>query len=228
MFKGWLDKLTITPLLYACACLLLACVGLSTALFVQHWHGKADRADLTVQLSDAQAKLYVANTSVTLMQASIDNLQATLTNNAQVSDELAKRLHEAIGINQAIEQANQTALAERDAARAARDKAIFDLKTARNTLYATDPTCGAWGRAPVCGAISGSVFDQWQKAAEPAAGGGEGPHRGSAGAPAGGPGPQPGADPAAGARPDPGSALRPGLRPPRGVLFQPPAGIDAG
>lgn len=159
-----LSKLTVKPLLWVIAALLV--------LLVLQWGvNKAAVASARASVADARAAVATADAQLTVTgKALADALQANLTNNASI-DQLQQRLDEAVGRRQQVQQALANAEAERDAARSARNAASAALKTDREKTYATDQSCAAWGARPVCGAISNGLQQQWERAGRPAASG---------------------------------------------------------
>lgn len=176
LITNLMAKLSVKPLLIACGVLVLACAALTTTLLISNaahdaamarMEGRADK--LSAQLSSAQdsaAALYTANQSQT-----------------QAIRELQQRLSDAVGQEQRTAEVLQSTTAQRDAERTARQRAETALRAQRDQTYATDSTCAAWGRAPVCAAISDSLRQQWEETRATASGGNGG--GGSAQAPAG-------------------------------------------
>ena len=159
-----LSKLTVKPLLWTIAALLV--------LLVVQWgvhkgavgSARAAVADAKAAVAAADAKLTVSN------RALAEATTANRSNTASILD-LQQRLSEAVGRRQQVQAALAAAEAERDAAKAARNAASAALKAEREKTYATDPSCSAWGARPVCGAISNGLQQQWEDAARPATGG---------------------------------------------------------
>ena len=209
MFKS----LTVKPLLWTILALLIA---LSVLGVLYHARG--------TELDGMQAKVDAAAKVQAQAEA---NLEAAVKTNASqkgVINDLALRLSNAIGQKQAVEEINATALASRDAAVAARARAETELRRLKETVYATDATCAAWGNQPVCPAISDQLRLQWDNAST----GDRNPVGGSPGA-AADPDRTPAAgDSGSGTRADPGDSLGSELQAPGGLLFESAARGHAG
>lgn len=159
-----LSKLTVKPLLWTIAALLVALVvqwGIYSARLAK---AHTSLAYANSAMAEAKATLKAVN------QAMAQAVTANRSNTASILD-LQQRLSDAVGRRQQVQAALAAAEAERDAAKAARNAASAALKAEREKTYATDPSCSAWGARPVCGAISNGLQQQWEDAARPAAGG---------------------------------------------------------
>lgn len=213
MLDSILSKLTVKPLLIACAVQLVA-LGILTTLYL----GRGDTIEAQ-QGTIAAQKTSLEQAGQAIVAAGEANAESQL-----VIADLKQRLADAIGQNQRTEEANAAALAQLAAARRDRDRYRAEAQRLKEATYATDPTCADWGARPVCPAISDQLRDRWARAA---GGGGEAGSGGSAGAPAGGPGPA-----AAGSgTPAPGTgagfALSLVLEPGAPLLLEPAAGGPA-
>ena len=177
-----LSKLTVKPLLWAVGILLVLAVGLIGALVVQGARHSAVVAGLEAQVTTGATDLASAKHDLGVTGQALNNaLQTNLSMKTSV-DDLAQRLQDEVGRRQNTQAVLEQAEQQRDAARSARDSAINTLKTEREKLYATDATCADWGQRPVCAAVSGSVQDQWRRAAGPGGDGGQGGGGGKAAA----------------------------------------------
>ena len=210
MLDSILAKLTVKPLLIACAVQLVA-LGILTTLYI----GRGDTIEAQQGTIAAQkASLEQAGRAITAAG------EANAASQAAIED-LKQRLADAIGQNQRTEEANAAAMAQLAAARRDRDRYRAEAQRLKEATYATDPTCNEWGARPVCPAISDQLRDRWARAAS---GGGEAGSGGSAGAPAGGPGPAASGSGAAPAGAGPGFALSLVLEPGPPLLLEPAAG----
>lgn len=160
MFASLASKFTVKPLLIAVGVLLLAVGVLVAILLVENSSHRASMAAVEGQRDVAQAEVR------TLRQAFNTMFEANTTNVGNVK-QLAQALKNQIG----REQRTAQALADADTALAAARAKAADyqrqLLAQRTETYANDPTCAAWGRAAVCGGITGSVFEQWEAARDP-------------------------------------------------------------
>lgn len=208
MFKS----ITVKPLLWTILALTIA-LGVLAVLY--HARG--------VALDGMNDKVTAAQKVQKQAEANLDAAVETNKKNKAVIEDLALRYATLVGQNQAITEANEKATAQRDAAARARDKATFELARLKETIYATDPTCAAWGSQPVCPAIGDRLRDLWN---HEAAGDGNAADR-SSGPSAGLGGSDPTRDsadvPGAGA----GHPAREELRQPQGLFFEQAAGGHA-
>lgn len=218
MFANLLAKLSVKPLLFAVCALLLWVAGLHAYILIE---SNAHKAAITAVEGQRDLAEQERNT---LREAFKTMGEANTTNVANVKA-LAQALKNQIGREQRTAQALAAADTALAAARAKAADYQRQLLAQRTSTYANDPTCAAWGRAAVCGAISGSVFDQWEAAR---GAGGNDRAGGQAGAAAG-------ADPAPHDRRDPFAAPAStghpvwgaGVPAARGLLRQPAAGGTA-
>lgn len=171
-----LSNLTVKPLLWATGILLLVSAVLAGALVVQNARHSAALATVNASLATSENQLKVTGRSLA------GALQSNLSMKTSV-DDLAQRLQDEVGRRQETQAILERAENQRDAAKAARDTALSNLKTEREKLYATDATCADWGARPVCAAVSDSLQDQWRRATQP--GGDRGQDRGGSKAAAG-------------------------------------------
>lgn len=155
-----LTSLTVKPLLWACGILLAACSALAISMVVIN--AKHDAAMTTANSRADAAEILAGNRQLAITSMAHTNLTQNLA-----IDDLAKRLDEAVGKKQQTEQALASAEKQRDAARQARDTLLAQSRAETEKTYATDPTCAAWGRAPVCPGISDSVQKSWRAAGQP-------------------------------------------------------------
>lgn len=153
-----LGKLTVKPLLWACGLLLLAVAGLTGALVVQGARHDAAIAKVEADRDDLQTKLGAAEGSLTAA------VEANAKSHKAVED-LAGKLDVAIRETERLDELLLSAETELSYTRRARDDALAKLESQRENVYASDPSCSAWGAAPVCGRITGSVLDEWRDAA---------------------------------------------------------------
>lgn len=170
-------KLTVTPLLWACGLLLAAVAWLGITLW-----GIGARHD--GEIATVQAKLDTAISERDAARAEVRSAVLTNTSQQGIIEDLAARLNDAITANEQLDRlltdANNTLIvAQRE-----RAAALSQLEAQRETDYATDPSCAAWGAAPVCARITGGLRDQW-RAAQRSARGDRDPAGGSAAAAAG-------------------------------------------
>lgn len=171
------NLLAVKPLLWLCGLLLAAVGALTVTLVVKDARNDAEVATLRGELEAAKTNLDAATTSR-------DTAVAANESNRTTIEDLAKRLDTAITETERLDGLLVSADNKLLAAQRDRAEAIAKLEAQRENDYANDPTCGAWGAAPVCGRITGSLLDQWREAA--AAGRGDpDPRGGSAAAPAG-------------------------------------------
>lgn len=217
MIDALLAKLSVKPLLMAVVALTVYVIGLHGYILLQSSSHRAAMAAVESQRD-------VATNERNTLQRAFDTMRKANATNVGNVQQLAQALKNQIGREQAVQRALDTAS---DNLTKARDRAaayLSQLNAQRDATYATDSTCSAWGNAPVCGAITGSLFDQWEAARNPSGNDGAG---GEAGAAAGrhpvvDDQRQPFAVPAAA-----GSAVWPGLPAARGLLQQPAAGRSA-
>ena len=149
--------LTVKPLLIACGVLLAVVLGLIGALVVQGSRHDAAYAKLQTTAQTCAVERGAAETKVTeLARANASQQQAV--------EDLARRLDAAITETERLDELLTTAENQTAAAHAERDRALGALNDLREITYATDPSCAAWGAAPVCAAISGGVHDRWRQA----------------------------------------------------------------
>ena len=209
MFKS----LTVKPLLWTILALTLA-LGTMTLL----WHGRGSTIDGLEAQVEASAKVQKQ------AEANLSAAVATNQNQKAIINDLALRYSNLVGQKQAVDEANARAVAARDAAVAARNRATNELNRLKETIYATDATCAAWGSQPVCPAISDQLQLQWGN--DPGAGD-RNPTGGSPGPAAQGSRPEPAgsAEPAAGA--DTGHPVRAEMQPQGRLLFEPAARAHA-
>lgn len=153
-----LGKLTVKPLLWACGLLLLAVAGLAGALVVQGARHDAAIAAVEAERDDLQTKLGAAEGSLT------SAVEANARSHKAVED-LAAKLDVAIRETERLDELLLSAETELSYTRQARDRALAELETQRENVYATDASCGAWGAAAVCSRITGSLQEQWRDAA---------------------------------------------------------------
>lgn len=153
-----LSKLTIKPLLWACGLLLIAVAGLSGTLLV-----KDARHDAA--LAEKDSEITRLTTELTAADGQVETLAKTNATQTRAVESLAAKLNAAIDETEELDALLLATEAERDAAHHARDVALAEVKTKREQDYASDPSCSAWGRAPVCGRITASVLDEWAAAA---------------------------------------------------------------
>ena len=149
--------LTVKPLLIACGILLAACAGLTGALVVQDARADKRYAELDTTAQTCAVERGAAETKVT-------ELARANTSQQQAVEDLARRLDAAITETERLDELLTTAENQTAAAHAERDRALGALNDLREITYATDPSCAAWGAAPVCAAISGGVHDRWRQA----------------------------------------------------------------
>lgn len=204
-----LSAITVKPLLWIIAGLLLVVAGMGTTMYVT---GAAHEVALTKAESDRDDWKGKAEARATRLA----EVSASNKANADNVTTLAAKLEEAVGKNQETALILAAAERARDAARAERDRALSRYQAEREKAYATNTTCGSWGSAPVCGVISDSVRQQWEQTRS----GDSGADRaGGRGAPAAGADqfhPDRGAD--AGAGPGPGDPAWSGVRSSNGML----------
>ena len=191
--------LAVKPLLWA--------VGLLLALnLAQLGIHAVQTSRLEAKLAIAESAASSANTQLAATEDARNTAVAVNEGQKKVVEDLLARLDTAITENENIDQlltdANNTlAYVQRQ-----RAEAVAQLEAERENDYATDPSCAAWGAAPVCGRITGGLLDQWRGAQEAGragadAGGGSATPptgagvRGNDGGAATGPGPAPGRDP---------------------------------
>jgi hypothetical protein len=143
----------------------------------------------TWQLSAASEALAQAHQELGAARTSLAQAVATARSNKASIDDLAGRLTQCVGQKQQVQEAEKAALAQAAKAEAQRGRALRQLTEAREKLYANDATCDAWGRAPVCGGVSGELRNLWERArgadADGGGGGAEDPVRGDRPDPAG-------------------------------------------
>lgn len=151
------SKLTIKPLLWAIAILLGLVLALSGALWLQHATHAAEVETLQASVTTLEGRE---------AQASGRALELADANSSQmgVITDLLNRLQAAIKSNERLDELLTEA--ETRAAVAARERAdaLNKLNAEKERMYATDPTCSAWGRAAVCAGISGGLQQQWEQA----------------------------------------------------------------
>ena len=174
MFGNLIGKLTVKPLLWAIAALLLALTVLTT-LYVGRG-ATIDAQATALEAKDEALKLAAAN-----LRDAADANRAS----ADVIADLNARLKAAIGQNQAVEAANQKARAELAAAQRERQRQAAEIARLKENIYATDPNAAAWSRAAVPGRIAGQLQHRWDALRAGAADGG-----GGAGPAVRGPGPR--------------------------------------
>lgn len=191
--------LAVKPLLWA--------VGLLLALNLAQWGmHTVEVAGLEKDLAEVTGARDSAQTQLRATEDARNTAVAVNEGQKKVVEDLLARLDTAITENENIDRlltdANNTlAYVQRQ-----RAEAVAQLEAERENDYATDPSCAAWGAAPVCGRITGGLLDQWRGAQEAGragadAGGGSATPptgagvRGNDGGAATGPGPAPGRDP---------------------------------
>lgn len=191
--------LAVKPLLWA--------VGLLVALNLAQLGIHAVRiSGMEADLAEVTGQRNTAQTQLTATEGARSTAVAVNEGQRKVIEDLAARLDTAITENENIDRlltdaTNTLAYVQRQ-----RAEAVAQLEAERENDYATDPSCAAWGAAPVCGRITGGLLDQWRGAQESGRGGADA-GGGSAAPPAGagvrgnddgaetGPGPAPGRDP---------------------------------
>ena len=156
-----LSKLTIKPLLWAVGLLLVLSAALSVTVAVQ-------RTLHAAAISELQSKVDRAEREANGLRGQLDAAKGTNRNNAKTIAELAERLDAAITEAERLDELLAEAADTLHTTRAARDRALAQLTTQREQVYASDPSCAAWAAGPVCAAVSGSLFELWGSAARPA------------------------------------------------------------
>ena len=151
--------LTIKPLLWICAALLVACASLTATIVVKDARHKA----VVAQLTSEKAQLA---TSLTTTKDSLATAEATNGRQQLAVAALADKLDIAIRETERLDRLLTEAETDLAFTRKARDRALAALELERETVYETDPSCRAWGSAPVCSGITASLQEQWRSAAE--------------------------------------------------------------
>lgn len=150
-----IGALTVKPLLIAIGALLVAlAVAIGTIVVKDARHDAA--------LSKVQADVATCGTELTAATESNANLTRANASQTQVVEDLAGRLDKAITETERLDELLADAGARQRALQAERDTALAQLDTIRETDYANDPSCAAWGAAPVCGRISAGVQERWR------------------------------------------------------------------
>lgn len=157
MIEALLGKLSVKPLLIAVVALAVWVIGAHGYILLQSSSHRAAMAAVEGQRD-------VATNERNTLQRAFDTMDKANSTNVDNVKQLAQALKNQIGREQAVQRALATAS---DSLTQARERAAAyqsQLRAQREATYATDSTCGEWGRAPVCAAISGSLFDQWEAA----------------------------------------------------------------
>lgn len=151
------SSLTVKPLLWACGILLLACGLLATRMAITD-------AQHTTALTAETARADAAEILASNRMLGINSLKHANQTQQEVTQDLQRRLSDAVGKAQQTQQALADAEAQRDAARKARDQTQAQLRAAMEKSYANDPNCAAWGRTAVCAGVSDGMFEAWTTA----------------------------------------------------------------
>lgn len=152
--------LTIKPLLWICAALVLACASLTTVIVVKDARHKATVAQLQSEKDTCANSLATTKDSLATAEATNGRQQLAVA-------ALAGKLDIAIRETERLDKLLTEAETDLAATRKARDRALAALEVERENVYATDPSCAAWGAAPVCAGLTGSLQEHWRSAAEP-------------------------------------------------------------
>ena len=158
-----LAQLTVKPLLIACGVLLAVVLGLIGALVVQGSRHDAAYAKLQTTANTCATERDAATTKV-------GELARANASQQQAIEGLASRLDAAITETERLDELLTNAEDAAALAHAERERALGALNDLREITYATDPSCAAWGAAPVCAAISGGVQERWRQATAAARG----------------------------------------------------------
>lgn len=158
-----LAQLTVKPLLIACGVLLAVVLGLIGALVVQGSRHDAAYAKLQTTANTYATERDAATTKV-------GELARANTSQQHAIEGLASRLDAAITETERLDELLTNAEDAAALAHAERERAFAALNDLREITYATDPSCAAWGAAPVCAAISGGVQERWRQATAAARG----------------------------------------------------------
>ena len=158
-----LAQLTVKPLLIACGVLLAVVLGLIGALVVQGSRHDAAYAKLQTTAKTCGAERDIA-------EAKVEELARANTSQQQAVEGLVTRLDAAITETERLDELLTNAEDAAALAHAERERAFAALNDLREITYATDPSCAAWGAAPVCAAISGGVQERWRQATAAARG----------------------------------------------------------
>lgn len=153
-----MGKLTVKPLLWACGILFAAVLALSGVIVVKDARHETAITTKTSRITELERELGAADGQVETLAAA--NAKQTKTVESLVA-KLETAIHETANLDELLQRKESEA---RDALKA-RDRALAQLTTKREQDYASDPSCSTWGAAPVCGRITGSVFDEWTAAA---------------------------------------------------------------
>jgi hypothetical protein len=154
---GILSNLTVKPLLWACGILLALLLTACGALYVQAAAHDRDIAIAKAATSECETKLEATSTAN-------QNLAAANAKQQAAVEDLVGKLDRAIGETERLDILLADAEARASAAHRERDRALAQVTELREKIYATDPSCAAWGAAPVCAAISDGVREGWNKA----------------------------------------------------------------
>lgn len=153
-----MGMLTVKPLLWVCGILMAAVAALSGLLLVKDARHEAAITTKTSQIADLERELGAADGQVKTLAAA--NAKQTKT-----VESLVGKLEIAVQETANLDTLLRGTEADLHNALNARDKALALLTSQRDKDYASDPSCSAWGASPVCGRITGSVFDEWRAAA---------------------------------------------------------------
>ncbi len=110
-------SLTVKPLLYACAALVLLSAGLGVALTVQHYRAASTQSELEKQASEWRVDAGACHAQISQAKAANDGYVATVA-------QLQTALKEAQDQAATIQQQSTQAIAEADAAAADADKTL--------------------------------------------------------------------------------------------------------
>lgn len=152
-----ITRLPANVLLYAVGVLLAVVATLSVGLVIQNARHGQKVAELTAQRDSC-------GTSLKSAQSALATTVETNTRQQAAVEALARKLDAAIRETENLDQLLVRAEADLHQTQRARDAALAQLETHRENVYATDASCSAWGAAAVCGAITGSLQDQWRAA----------------------------------------------------------------
>ena len=158
-----ISTLTVKPLLIACGALSAVVVLLLGLLVVRDARADAAYAKLEATASTCDVERKAAETKV-------GELALSNTSQQHAIEGLASRLDAAITETERLDELLTNAEDAAALAHAERERAFAALNDLREITYATDPSCAAWGAAPVCAAISGGVQERWRQATAAARG----------------------------------------------------------
>jgi hypothetical protein len=138
--------------------LIGVCLALGSGLLLKGCEAK--------RLGQANEKLQQDNAKLSedLEEArgAIEDLQGANAANLEAVSLLATRLQQEVQLKQDVQAALARTRRDLSTSRQALTMALDNLAKAKESAYATEPSCADWAARPVCSAVTRSVLDQYE------------------------------------------------------------------